>query len=80
VDSPSFWDIQHLGLPIKKKIDIAWAESRPPHSYVVDVQLDFYVGPEHLERGCCLYLGYVLVAGLPCLASVGEEAPSLTET
>jgi hypothetical protein len=25
-------------------------------------------------------VGYVLLAGLPCLASVGEEAPSLKET
>jgi hypothetical protein len=28
----------------------------------------------------CLYVGYVLLAGLPCLASVGEEVPSLPET
>jgi hypothetical protein len=31
-------------------------------------------------KGCCLSVGYVLLAGLPCLASVGEEAPSLIET
>ena len=31
-------------------------------------------------QSCCLYVGYVLLAGLPCLASVGEEAPSLAET
>ena len=30
-------------------------------------------------KGCCLYVGYVL-SGLPCLASVGEEVPSLSET
>ena len=40
--------------------------------------------PEQLERRlsqkCCLYVGYVLLAGLCCLASVGEEAPSLEET
>ena len=30
-------------------------------------------------RSCCLYLGYVLPAKLPCLASVGKKVPSLTE-
>jgi hypothetical protein len=29
------------------------------------------------DKSCCLSLGYVLLAGLPCLASVGEEGPSL---
>ena len=28
-------------------------------------------------KSCCLYTGYGLLAGLPCLAPVGEEAPSL---
>jgi hypothetical protein len=36
-----------------------------------------------LERGypksCCLFMGYVLLAGLPCLASVGEDVPSLAD-
>ena len=36
--------------------------------------------PEQLEKGyfisCCLYMGYVRLAGLSCLASVGEGAPS----
>jgi hypothetical protein len=31
-------------------------------------------------KSCCLYVGYVLLAGLPCLASVREEASSLWET
>ena len=31
-------------------------------------------------KSCCLYVGYVLLAELPCLASVGEKVPSLTET
>jgi hypothetical protein len=26
-----------------------------------------------------LYVGYVLLAGLPCMASVGEDVPSLAE-
>ena len=40
--------------------------------------------PNNWNRGysksCCLSVGYVLLAGLPCLASVGENEPSLTET
>ena len=28
-------------------------------------------------KSCCLYVGYVLLPGLPCLASVGEVTPSL---
>jgi hypothetical protein len=51
---------------------------------VVDVHLNLHVGPEQLEQGypksSCLSVGYVLLAGLPCLASVGEDAPRLTET
>ena len=35
---------------------------------------------EGYPKGCCLYVGYVLLAGLPCLVSVGEEAPSFAET
>lgn len=31
-------------------------------------------------KSCCLYVGYVPPAWLPCLASVAEEAPSLAET
>lgn len=35
---------------------------------------------EGYPRSCCLIVGYVLVDGLPCLASVGEDEPSSTET
>jgi hypothetical protein len=31
-------------------------------------------------RSCCLYVGYVHLAGLPYLASVGKEAPGLRDT
>ena len=31
-------------------------------------------------KSCCVYMQCVLLAGLPCLALVGEEAPSFTET
>ena len=27
-------------------------------------------------KGCCLSVGYVLLAGLPCLSSVGEDVLS----
>jgi hypothetical protein len=32
------------------------------------------------SKSCCLSVGYVLLAGLPCLTLVGEEAHSFTET
>ena len=49
------------------------------------VQLSLFVSPRQLKwgllQGCCLYIPvYVLQAGLLCLASMGEEAPSLEET
>ncbi|EDM05666.1 rCG32997 [Rattus norvegicus] len=31
-------------------------------------------------KSYCLRVGYVLLAGLPCLPSMGEEVPKLTET
>lgn len=50
-----------------------------------DVQLGLHVGPwNNWSRSCpksyFLTMGYVLLAGLPCLDSVGEDAPSLAET
>ena len=58
--------------------------TRLPDSYIADVQPDPHVGPKQLEQGysksCFLYVGYGLLAGLPCLASVGEEVPSLALT
>ena len=61
-----------------------WAGPRPPHKYVADVQLGLHVGLEQLERGYpksyCLFVGYVLLAGMPCLSSLGEEVLSLIET
>jgi hypothetical protein len=58
---------------------------RPPPTYVADVQLGLHVGPEQLGVGAYpkssyLHREYVLLAGLPCSHSVGEEAPSLSET
>ena len=39
------------------------------------MQLGLHVGPKELERdypkSCCLFVGYVLLAGLPCLALEG---------
>ena len=41
------------------------------------------MGSEHLEQGLSqkllLYIRYVLLAVLPCLASVGEKVPSLED-
>jgi hypothetical protein len=43
-----------------------------------------FMGPKQLEQGlsksCCLYVGAVLLAGMPWLVLVGKEAPSLEET
>jgi hypothetical protein len=51
---------------------------------MADADLGLHVGPEQLDEGypksCCLYTRYVLLAGLPCLALVGKEVHSLTET
>ena len=45
------------------------AGPRPPRSYVTDVQLDLHVGSENWNgrypKSCCLYVGYVLLAGVP---------------
>ena len=61
---------------------MSWIEPRPPFTYVADVQLGLHVGPEQLEQGYpksgCMYMEYI-VAGLPCLASVGKEAPRLAK-
>jgi hypothetical protein len=60
----------------------------PPIRYVADVCLVFMwvlnnwnreEGKSEYPKSCCLYLGYVLLAGLPCLA-VGENVSNLTET
>jgi hypothetical protein len=60
------------------------ARPRPLCLYVVHVHLGLYIDPEQLEWGlpksCGLYVGYVLLAKLPCLISMGEEVPSLAET
>jgi hypothetical protein len=59
-------------------------ETRPPCTYVADVQFGLHVGPKQLKQGLSQKLlpvrGYVLLAGLSCLASVGEDVPSFTET
>jgi hypothetical protein len=50
----------------------------------MDVQLGLHVGPEQLEEGGYpngfrLYMGYILLAEVPYLASVEEDVPSLVE-
>ena len=60
-----------------------WARPRPPCTYVTYVQLGLHVGSEQLEwslsQTCCLFVGYIPLSVLPCVASVEEEVPSLTE-
>jgi len=47
------------------------------------LEFGLHVGSKQQEWGLFQRLlpvwGYVLLAGLPCLASVGEDAPSLTD-
>lgn len=61
----------------------AWAGPRPRYKYVADVQLCLHVGLEQLELGLASQLlpvmGCVLLAGMPCLTSVGEEEPRISE-
>jgi len=60
------------------------AEPGPPCPYAVDRLISHHVGPynwsEGFSKNCCMHMGYVIPAGLPCLASVGEKAPSLSKT
>ena len=62
-----------------------WAGPSPSssHTDVIDIQLGHHEGPEQLESGLTqtlLPVGYVQLAGLPCLASEGEDVRSLSET
>lgn len=47
---------------------------------IIDLQLSLHVNPKPLEQGLSqkLHMGYALLAGQPCLALVGGEAPNLT--
>jgi hypothetical protein len=55
-----------------------------PSSYIAEVQIGPHFGPEQLEQGpfhklLSQSVRYVLLAGLPCMASVGDNVPSLRE-
>jgi hypothetical protein len=51
------------------------------HKYTVCSSCGSWItGVEGYPTSCWLYLAYVLLAGLPCLASVGEKALSLRDT
>jgi hypothetical protein len=57
----------------------------PSGPYVADMQLGFHVVLKQLEWGISenplpIYVGYVLLAWLPCLASVGNNTSSLMMT
>jgi hypothetical protein len=47
------------------------------------MQLGLLAGSKQLEQRilpkCCLFVAYVLVAGMTCMASVGEEASQRLE-
>lgn len=51
-------------------------------AHAADVHLDLHVGPD-LERGlsqnCCLFVGYDLLAELPCLVLEGVSEPRCAE-
>ena len=78
----------HLGLsetePSPK--EHIMAEPRPPHLHFMKQMCSFAfkLVPDNwsgrYSKSCCLYVGYVLLAELPCLTSVGEEASSIAET
>jgi hypothetical protein len=77
------WTLEALRLEPPTKVH-KWPGPRPPHTHIADVQLGLHVSPEQLELGLSqswwLSVGYVLLAGLPWLASVDEDEPSLAET
>jgi hypothetical protein len=54
----------------------------PAHMWQMDSSVFMWVSNNWsggYSKGSCLYVGHVLLAGLPCLALVGGDAPSLTE-
>jgi hypothetical protein len=55
-----------------------------PGTYVADMQLSLRLAPQHLDQKLRLKLqpdcGTCSLTGLPCLASVGENSPTLAET
>lgn len=57
---------------------------RSPYAYGADVQIALYVGPEQVEAGLpqklCPVLGIGSTSWATLSASLGEEAPSLSET
>jgi hypothetical protein len=57
------------------------AGPRPHHTYV-NVRPGLHVGPEQRDQGLSLKLLPVVhvLAGLPCLASVEEDAPNPAKT
>jgi hypothetical protein len=40
-------------------------------------QLSIFLFKSCHKQNCCLSVGYVLLAGLPCLASVGVDVPGM---
>jgi hypothetical protein len=74
------WDSQVIEPPTKEQ---TWSGPRPPCTYLSGVQLGLHEVPKQMEQGgysktICMYLEYVLLARLSCLASVGEDSPTPT--
>jgi hypothetical protein len=61
-----------------------WTPTQPPCIYVAGVLLTSMLILNHWNRAipqsCCLSVKYVLLARLPCPASVGEDVPCSTKT
>ena len=81
VNSPGPLGLSEAEPPTKVHMQ---AGHRPTLLYVINLHLGLYVGTEQLEqwlsKTCSLYVGCVLLAGLPCLTSVEEKAAALPVT
>ena len=82
------WSRNFTGRPTESTNLNPWGSQslnhEPRNTYVTDVQLGLHLDVNNWNGGypksCCLSVGYALLAGLPSLASVREEASSFAET
>lgn len=51
-----------------------------PYVFVADVQLGLHVGPLRIGNRACLPLDPLLLAGPPCLVTLGEDVLSPAAT
>jgi hypothetical protein len=84
---PAEWSTWTLGVLINwttnKSTYTSWVYAYLHKRTQADMQLGLHVGPKNWSssypKSSCLYVGYVLLSGLPSLMSVGKETPSLTD-